>query len=54
MLNILNCAEQLQIQKYKTHLHKTPKTSNIQLGSKNGFLNKSTYPENAKIVSMLT
>ena len=44
--NMLNCAEQVQIQKYKTQLYKTPKTacvqqicSNIQLSSKDGHKN---------------
>ena len=38
--NMLNCAEQVQIQKYKTHAYKTAKRagvqtcSNIQLSSK--------------------
>ena len=40
--NMLNCTEQVQIQKYKTHAYNTPKTpcvqscSNIQLSSKDG------------------
>ena len=28
--NMLNCAEQMQIEKYKTHAYKTPKTANVQ------------------------
>ena len=27
---MLNCAEQMQIQKYKTHAYKTPKTAYVQ------------------------
>ena len=27
---MLNCAEQVQIQKYKTHAYKTPKTAGVQ------------------------
>ena len=30
MRNILNCAEQVQIQKYKTHAYMTPKTACVQ------------------------
>ena len=30
MWNMLNCAEQAQIQKYKTHAYKTPKTACVQ------------------------
>ena len=31
MWNMLNCAEQVQIQKYKTHAYKTPKTGGVQI-----------------------
>ena len=31
MWNILNCAEQVQIQKYKTHAYKTLKTVGVQI-----------------------
>ena len=30
MWNMLNCSEQVQIQKYKTHACKTPKTACVQ------------------------
>ena len=30
MSNMLNCVEQMQIQKYKTHAYKTPKTACVQ------------------------
>ena len=30
MWNTLNCTEQVQIQKYKTHAYKTPKTAGVQ------------------------
>ena len=30
MWNMLNCTEQVQIQKYKTHVCKTPKTACVQ------------------------
>ena len=30
MWNMLNCAEQVQIQKYKAHAYKTPKTAGVQ------------------------
>ena len=30
MRNMLNCAEQVQIQIYKTHAHKTPKRAGVQ------------------------
>ena len=30
MLNMLNCAEQVQIQKYKTHAYKTLKTAGVE------------------------
>ena len=30
MWNMLNCAEQVQIQKYKTHANTTPKTADVQ------------------------
>ena len=30
MWNMLNCAEQVQIQKYETHAYKTPKTTCVQ------------------------
>ena len=30
MWNMLNCAEQVQIQKYKTRAYKTPKTEGVQ------------------------
>ena len=30
MRNMLSCAEQVQIQKYKTHAYKTLKTANVQ------------------------
>ena len=30
MWNMLNCAEQVQMQKYKTHAYKTPKTAWVQ------------------------
>ena len=30
MWNMLNCAEQVQIQKYKTHAYKTLKTEGVQ------------------------
>ena len=38
MLNMLDCAEQVQIEKYKTHANKTSKTAyvHIQLSSKDG------------------
>ena len=57
-----NCAEQEQIQNYKTHAYKTPKTacvrqscSNIRLSSKDG-LKKKIYVsiKLEKIVSMYT
>ena len=44
--NMLNCAEQVQTQKYKTYAYKVPQTacgkssSNIQLISKVGFRKK--------------
>ena len=31
MWNMLNCAEQVQIQKYKTHAYKTLKTAGVQI-----------------------
>ena len=31
MWNMLNCAEQVQIQKYKTHAYKTLKTVGVQI-----------------------
>ena len=31
MWNMLNCAEQVQIKKYKTHAQKTPKTAGVQI-----------------------
>ena len=31
MENMLNCAEQVQIQKYKTHAYKTLKTAGVQI-----------------------
>ena len=31
MWNMLNCAEQGQIQKYKTHAYKTLKTAGVQM-----------------------
>ena len=34
MWNMLTCAEQVQIQKYKTHAYKTPKAAGIQSCSK--------------------
>ena len=30
MWNMLSCAEQVQIQKHKTHAYKTPKTAGVQ------------------------
>ena len=30
MWNMLNCAQQVQIQKYKTHAYKTLKTAGVQ------------------------
>ena len=30
MRNMLNCAEEMQIQKYKTHAYKTLKTAGVQ------------------------
>ena len=30
MWNMLSCAEQVQIQKYKTHAYKTLKTADVQ------------------------
>ena len=30
MVNMLSCAEQVQIQKYKTHAYKTHKTASVQ------------------------
>ena len=30
MINMLNCAEQVQIQKHRTHAHKTPHTAGGQ------------------------
>ena len=30
MGNMLSCTEQMQIQNYKTHAHKTPKTACVQ------------------------
>ena len=31
MLNMLSCAEQVQIQEYKTHAYKTSKTAYVQI-----------------------
>ena len=57
---MLNCAEQAQIQKYKTHTYKTPKTAYVQtimlqhqLSSKYGY-KQIVYPYNANIDSMYT
>ena len=30
MWSMLNCAEQVQVHKYKTHAYKTPKTACVQ------------------------
>ena len=30
MCNMLNCAEQVQVQKYETHAYKTLKTAGVQ------------------------
>ena len=52
--NMLNCAEQVQIQKYKTHVSKTPKTafvqsySNIQLSSEDGYIKKKRKKKKEK------
>ena len=53
MWNILSCAEQVQIQKYKTHAYKAPHPKehvskqscwNIKLSSKSGLKKKKKYP----------
>ena len=51
MSNMLNCAERVQIQKYRKHAYKPPKTacvqscSNIELSSKDGYKKeKRMYP----------
>ena len=37
--NMLNCAEQVQIQKYKTHAYNTLKTADVKQSWKNIQLN---------------
>ena len=65
MWNMFICAEQVQIQKYKTHAYKTPwkhkfkeSCSNVQLSSKDGFVVLFCFlkyvPIKRKIVSMYT
>ena len=58
---MVNCAEQVQIQKYKTHAYKTPKTAGVktimlkhptsQLQKKK---KKKKDPQNPKAVSTYT
>ena len=52
MLNMLNCAEQGKIQKYKTHAYKTLKTAGVQTIMRNHptkFLKKSTIKPTYRI-----
>ena len=45
MWNMLNCAEQVQIQKYKTHAYKTLKTAGVQIIMlKHPTKHKKKYP----------
>ena len=44
MWNLLNCAEQEQIQKYKTHAYKTHKTVGVQIMLKHPTKHKKEYP----------
>ena len=44
MCNMLSCAEQVQIQKYKTHAYKTIKTAVVQLIMKHPTKHKKEYP----------
>ena len=45
MWNMLNCAEQVQIQKYETHAYKTLKTIGVQvIMLKHPTKHKKEYP----------
>ena len=55
MWNMLNCAEQVQIQKDKTHAYKAPKTAGIQTimlkHPTKQLKKKKKYPKNPKTIS---
>ena len=44
MLNMLNCTEQMQIQKYKTHAYKTHKTAYVQTVMLKHATKQKKYP----------
>ena len=61
MRNMLSCDEQVQIQKYKTHAYKTPKTACVQTvmlkhptQQKRLVFKRFTCPYNIQIDSMYT
>ena len=55
MRNMLNCAEQVQVQKYKTHAYKTLKTVGVQIIMlKHPTKHKKEYPQNPYTVLTYT